>query len=86
MGKVVEKVTDKKALSNEKLKQKPIMQPYGNKFKAIEQCKQYVDQKHKFLVYKVDGNNQIVFRSSVVKMEIAAKMSSSAHFLSEEFR
>ena len=36
-------------------------------------------------MYKVDENKQIIFRSSVVKMEIAAKMSLSTHFLSEEF-
>ena len=39
IGKVVEKVTDKKAISNEKLKQKRIMQPYGNKCKAVEEYK-----------------------------------------------
>ena len=61
------------------------MQPYGSKFEAIEEYKQYADQNDKFLVYKVDENKQIVFRSSAVKMEIAAKISLSTHFLSEEF-
>ena len=64
IGKVVEKVTDEKTISNEKLKQKRIMQPYGSKFKAIEEYKEYADQKDKFLVYKVDENKQIVFQSS----------------------
>ena len=41
IGKVVEKVTDKKAISNEKLKQKLIMQPYGNNFNAIKEYKKY---------------------------------------------
>ena len=85
ISKVVEKVTDKKTIYNEKLKQKRIMQLCGNKFKAIEEYKQYADQKDNFLVYKVDENKEIVFRSSVVKMEIATKMSLCTHFLSEEF-
>ena len=48
IGKVVEKVTDKKAITNEKLKQKRIIQPYRNKFKAIEEYKQYANQKDSF--------------------------------------
>ena len=56
------------------------MSPSGNKCKPIEECKQYLDQKITFLIYKVDENKQIVFRSLVVKMDIAAKMSLSTHF------
>ena len=85
IGKVVEKFTNMEAISNEKLKQKRIRKPYGNKYQASEEYNQYSDKKNKFLVYKVDENKQIVFRSSVVKMEIAAKMSLSTHFLSEKF-
>ena len=61
------------------------MQPYEIKFKAIEKYKQYAGQKDKFLVYKVDENKQIVFRSSIVKVEVATKMSSSINFLAGEF-
>ena len=61
IGKVAKKVTNKKAISNEKLKRKRIMQPYGNKFKAIEKYKQYADQKDKVLVYRLDENKQLYF-------------------------
>ena len=61
IGKPAEKVTNKKAISNEKLKRKRIMQPYGNKFKAIEKYKQYADQKGKVLVYRLDENKQLYF-------------------------
>ena len=65
--------TDKKAISKEKIKQKRIMQLHGNKFKAIEEYKECVDQKDKFLVYQVDENKQIVFLSSIVKWKLPQK-------------
>ena len=72
------KSTDKKAISKEKIKQKRIMQLHGNKFKAIEEYKECVDQKDKFLVYQVDENKQIVFLSSIVKWKLPQK---SLHLL-----
>ena len=53
IGKVIEKVIDKKAIFNKKLKQKRIMQPHWNKFKTTEEYKLYAD--HMLIIFSVQG-------------------------------
>ena len=52
----------------------------GTNVKQLRSVSSILIKRSRFLIYKVDESKQIVFRSSVVKMDIAAKMSLSTHF------
>ena len=57
--KTVRSVTNKKAISNETIKQRQKMQPLGTSLLAIND-----DMNDKLYVYKVDENEQIIFKTS----------------------
>ena len=72
--KTVKRVTNKKIISNEKIKQRRSMQPQGNGFKAVAEYKKFADEKDCFYIYAVNENKQYVFKTSNVKMKIAKDM------------
>ena len=83
---MAKKVVSKKAISNEKLKQKKLLQSKGTSFNGTKEYKCYTDAKDPFLIYAIDENQQYVFKTSRVKMEIAAEMQSDGgNVLSTEF-
>ena len=86
LQKVVSSVGSKKKISNEKVKQKKLMYPEGCSFAAVKTLKEiYLDSVDPFLIYKVDEKNQIIFKTSREKMEIARKVNDKKSFLSNEY-
>ena len=79
--KVVASVSSKKKISNEKIKQKRIIYPDGCSFEAVISLKAYLDTVDPWLVYKIDEQAQVVFKTSKLKMEIAAKVSNTTKSL-----
>ena len=67
----VQSVTNIKDISNEKIKQKKKLTPQKNIFESIRDLKSYVDEKDKYLIYKIDENKQFVFKTSKLKMQLA---------------
>ena len=64
---------------------KPLLQP-SDGFEAVEELKAYTDTKDKLLIYKINKNDQYVFKTSTKKMKIAQNMNIEGnHFLSDEF-
>ena len=83
LRKVVSSVGSKKKISNEKIKQKKIMYPDGCSFDAVKSLKAYFDDP--YYIFKVDEDAQMVFKTSKLKMEMAAKVSSKTSLLSNEY-
>ena len=83
--KSVYKLTDKKAISNEKVKQKKLLQPQGVSFAAVKEYKEYTDTEDKLLVFTVDENKQIVFKTSKKKLLVAHEMCTAGNLLAKEF-
>ena len=54
--KTVKSVTNKKTISNEKIKQRQKMQRLGTSFLAVQDCKEFTDMDDELYVYKVDEN------------------------------
>ena len=78
--KVAKQVTDKQAISNEKIKQRQQALTYG------EDMKLYTDEKDLLLIYSVNENEQIVFKTSHSKMLVANEMVRDVqHLLSNEY-
>ena len=63
----VKPVTNKKAISNEKIKQRQKMQPLGISFIAVKDYKEFIDMDDKLYMYKVDENEQIIFKTFLLK-------------------
>ena len=74
--KTVKSVTNKKAISNEKIKQRQKMPPLGISFLAVKDYKEFTDMDDELYVYKVDQNEQIIFKTSSFKMKLAKTMNS----------
>ena len=72
----VKSVTNKKAISNEKIKQRQKMQALGTSFLAVKDCKEFTDMDDELYLYKVDENEQIIFKTSSFKMKLANTMNS----------
>ena len=86
LEKVVSSVGSKKKISNEKIKQKKLMYTEGCSFAAVQSMKDgYLDSIDPFLIYKVDEQNQIVFKTSKEKMVIAQKVNDKNSLLSNEY-
>ena len=86
LEKVVSSVGSKRKIANEKTKQKKLMYPEGCSFAAVKSLKEiYFDGVDPFLIYKIDENDQIVFKTSKEKMEIAGKVCGKNSFLSNEY-
>ena len=52
------------------------MQPLGTSFLAIKGYKEFTDMNDELYVYKVDENEQIIFKTSSFKMKLANTMNS----------
>ena len=48
--------------------------PQKNIFESILDLKSYVDEKDKYLIYKIDENKQFVFKTSKLKVQLAREM------------
>ena len=84
--KTVESVTNIKDISNEKIKQKKKLAPQQNIFESIRDLKSYVDEKGKYLIYKIDENKQFVFKTSRLKMQLAREIQlNGINYINEEF-
>ena len=82
----IKKVGNVKALSNEKVKQKKVLQPDGVSFKAIKELKAYTDLQDPFLILSINGSQQSIFKTSTSKMKIALEMYFEGdHFLKDEY-
>ena len=57
-------------ISNEKIKQRQKMQPLGTSFLAVKDYKEFTDMDDELYVYKVDENEQIIFKTSSFKMKM----------------
>ena len=80
----VSKVTDEKAISNEKVKQNKHIYNFG--FDAVVESKAYLDEKGKLLVYNIDESAGTVFKTSTAKMKMAENLDmDKEHFLNKEF-
>ncbi|XP_066927735.1 uncharacterized protein [Clytia hemisphaerica] len=80
------KVLNVKNLSNEKIKQKKVMEPHGGSFEAVRNLKTYTDTQDPLLIKTIDENNELVFKTSTLEMKIAKNMEASGeHFLSKEY-
>jgi len=85
VSKLVKRVTDKRAISNEKIKQCKQLFPNGEGYDAVTEYKTYTDKKDTLLVYCVNENLQNVFKTSTEKMRIAKEMCSSSSMFSDEY-
>ena len=81
----VAEVSNRKTISNEKIKLKKSLEPLGTSFDAVIRFKQYVDEYDIFLFYDTALSKQYVFKTSKSKIELAFKMCSSESIISEEF-
>ena len=83
----VKSVTDRKSISNEKIKTRRIIDPDGTGLSAVVNFKTYTDQKDPLLIFAHgEENGPYVFKTSSLKMRIARNANvSSEHFLYEEF-
>ena len=76
-----------KDISNEKNKQKKVLQPDGTSFAGIENLKSWTDQTDKYLIYKIKINEEYVFETSKQKLLLGNDMDSrSSDYLNNEFR
>ena len=75
-----------KDISNEKNKQKKVLQPDGTSFAGIENLKSWTDQTDKYLIYKITINEEYVFKTSKQKLLLENDMDScSSHYSNNEF-
>lgn len=83
---IAAKVSNLKSISNEKIKQKKEAAKKGDHFDSVIDLKEWVNESDKFLIYRVDQCQQLVFKSSKAKLKLAKNMDvHSDHYLSEEF-
>ena len=78
--KTVKSVTNKKAISNEKIKQRQKMQPLGKSFLAVKDYEEFTDMDDELYVYKVDENEQIIFKTSSFKTKLAKRTDNIQNF------
>ena len=69
----VKKTSSVKKISNEKIKQQKVIQPFDG-LDAIEELKLYTDTKDKLLTYDLNKNAQYVLKMSTDMMKIAGDM------------
>ena len=70
----VKRVTNIRSISNEKVKQKKVIQPTGQSYKAIREFQDYVSENDKYLIYEINENLQYVFKTSKQKLLLAKEM------------
>ena len=64
-------MTNIKDMSNEKIKRTKKLTPQDE---SHQDLKSYVDEKGKYLIYKIDENKQFVFKTSKLKIQLAREM------------
>ena len=83
---ITDMVCNTKDISNEKIKQKKVLQPDGTSFVGVKNSKSWTDQTDKYLIYKISINKEYVFETSKQKLLLANDMDSrSIHYLNNEF-
>ena len=75
-----------KTLSNEKVKQKKVLQPDDVGFKAIKELKAHTDLQDPFLIHNINDSQQSIFKTSTLEMKLALEMDFEGdHFLKDEY-
>ena len=83
---ITDVVCNTKDISNEKIKQKKVLQPDGTSFAGIENLKSWTDQTDEYLIYKISIVEENIFKTSKKKLLLANDMDSrSSHYLNNEF-
>ena len=86
MEKNLQNVGNVKTLSNEKVKQKKVLQHDGVGFKAIKELKAYADLQDPFLIHIINESQQSIFKTSTSPMKLALEMDFEGdHFLKDEY-
>ena len=62
-----------------------MLQSKGTSFEGVENLKAWTDEMDKYLIYKINAEEEYVFKTSKSKLDLASKMNSIDHYLSEEF-
>ena len=62
-----------------------MLQSKGTSFEGVENLKAWTDEIDKYLIYKIDAKEEHVFKTSKSKLDLASKMNSVDHYVSEEF-
>ena len=63
----VKEMASLRKISNDKIKIKTSLQPLDG-FSAVHKLRAYTDVKDKLLIYKIDENDQFVFKSATSQM------------------
>lgn len=58
----VNKITNIRSISNEKVTQRKVVQPKGDGYEAIRELQDYVSENDKYLIYHIDVNSQYVLK------------------------
>ena len=62
-----------------------VLQP-SDGIEAVVSLKEYTDIKDKFPIFKIDENDQYVFKTTSTQMELASEMNCCGdHFLHDEY-
>ena len=61
---ITDMICNTKDISNEKNKQKKILQPDGTSFAGVENLKSWTYQTDKYLIYKISINEEYVYKTS----------------------
>ena len=80
------KVDNVKALSNEKVKQKKVLQPDGDGLKVVKELKAYTDLQDPFLIHIINDSQQSILKTSTSQMKLGLEMDFEGdHFLKDEY-
>ena len=85
MKNITDSVCNTRKISNEKIKQKNVLQSKRTGFEGFENLKAWTDETDKYLIYNIYAEGEYVFKTSKSKLDLASKMNSVDHYLSEEF-
>ena len=82
---VVRETASLRKISNEKIKQKKILET-SQGYPDVKELKDFVDLRDKFFIYELNENEQFVFKTSTNQIKLAMKMDyTESHFLGEEY-
>ena len=62
-----------------------MLQSKGTSFEGVENLKASTDETDKYLIYKIDAEEEYVFKTSKSKLNLASTMNSVDHYMSEHF-
>ena len=85
VSQVAKRLTDKKAIANEKVKQRQKLYPNAEGYDAVTEYKMYTDERDELLIYKVNEDEQFVFKTSTKKMHIAKDMTTQDDLMNNEY-